>query len=259
MKLSVGETIRALRRRDGRTQEALAEALGVTGQAVSRWEAGGSYPDLELIPAHLPIFSAFPSTSCSAIRPSATKKSTPSSPESTRSASGRAATTAGWTNACPCCARRLRSSRRTSGCSLRWPTRCRRPAGGGITNGCITTKKAICSTAMTSTKATRTGRKRSKSASGCSKRRTTTRFTHAPSIYSCCCTAISGQPKRRSPAPRGARRCGTPRAAARLGGRRESGGGIRRRGAAGNGLVVLVTACLRPDLQPAALRDRYAD
>ena len=51
MKLSVGETIRALRRRDGRTQEALAEALGVTGQAVSRWEAGGSYPDLELIPA----------------------------------------------------------------------------------------------------------------------------------------------------------------------------------------------------------------
>jgi HTH domain-containing protein len=43
MKLSVGETIRALRRRDGRTQEALAEALGVTGQAVSRWEAGVSH------------------------------------------------------------------------------------------------------------------------------------------------------------------------------------------------------------------------
>ena len=116
MKLSVGETIRALRRRDGRTQEALAEALGVTGQAVSRWEAGGSYPDLELIPAIAHFFGVsidelFGYTS------ERDNKSTPSSPESTRSASGRAATTAGWTNACPCCARRLRSSRRTSGCS----------------------------------------------------------------------------------------------------------------------------------------------
>lgn len=51
MNLTLGEKIRELRRRDGRTQEMLAEALGVTGQAVSRWEAGGSYPDMELIPS----------------------------------------------------------------------------------------------------------------------------------------------------------------------------------------------------------------
>ncbi len=51
MQLQLGGKIRELRRRDGRTQEALAHALGVTSQAVSRWEASGSYPDMELIPA----------------------------------------------------------------------------------------------------------------------------------------------------------------------------------------------------------------
>ena len=51
MQLNLGEKIRELRRRDGRTQENLAEALGVTSQAVSRWEAGGSYPDMELMPS----------------------------------------------------------------------------------------------------------------------------------------------------------------------------------------------------------------
>jgi len=51
MQLDLGQKIRELRRRDGRTQEALAEAIGVTSQAVSRWEANGGYPDMEMIPA----------------------------------------------------------------------------------------------------------------------------------------------------------------------------------------------------------------
>ena len=51
MQLNIGTKIKELRRRDGRTQEALAEALGVTNQAVSRWESGGSYPDMEIVPA----------------------------------------------------------------------------------------------------------------------------------------------------------------------------------------------------------------
>lgn len=51
MQLDLGNNIRQLRRRDKRTQEALAEALGVTCQAVSRWESGGSYPDMNLIPS----------------------------------------------------------------------------------------------------------------------------------------------------------------------------------------------------------------
>ena len=51
MQLNLGQKIRELRRRDGRTQENLAEILGVTSQAVSRWEANGGYPDMEMIPA----------------------------------------------------------------------------------------------------------------------------------------------------------------------------------------------------------------
>ncbi len=51
MQLNLGEKIRELRHRDSRTQEDLANALGITSQAVSRWESGGSYPDMEMIPS----------------------------------------------------------------------------------------------------------------------------------------------------------------------------------------------------------------
>lgn len=51
MKLTLGEKIKELRKRDGRKQEDLACALGVSNQAVSRWEKDGSYPDMEMIPA----------------------------------------------------------------------------------------------------------------------------------------------------------------------------------------------------------------
>jgi len=51
MTLNLGEKIRSLRKRDGKTQESLADALGITCQAVSRWESGIAYPDMELVPA----------------------------------------------------------------------------------------------------------------------------------------------------------------------------------------------------------------
>lgn len=51
MKLNIGTKIHELRKEKGVTQEMLAAALGITGQAVSRWEAGGAYPDMEIIPA----------------------------------------------------------------------------------------------------------------------------------------------------------------------------------------------------------------
>ena len=51
MQLDLGNNIRQFRRHDRITQESLAEALGVTAQAVSRWESGGCYPDMNLIPS----------------------------------------------------------------------------------------------------------------------------------------------------------------------------------------------------------------
>ena len=51
MNIKIGEKIKQLRLRDGRKQEDLANALGVSPQAVSRWEANGGYPDMEMIPA----------------------------------------------------------------------------------------------------------------------------------------------------------------------------------------------------------------
>ena len=51
MELKIGEKIRELRKRDGRTQEEVAAALGVSNQAVSKWESLNGYPDMETIPA----------------------------------------------------------------------------------------------------------------------------------------------------------------------------------------------------------------
>ncbi len=50
MKLTIGETIKNLRREKNITQEELATMLGVTYQSVSRWENGACYPDMELLP-----------------------------------------------------------------------------------------------------------------------------------------------------------------------------------------------------------------
>lgn len=51
MNLNIGEKIKSLRKRDGITQEILASALGVSCQAVSRWELSSAYPDIEIIPS----------------------------------------------------------------------------------------------------------------------------------------------------------------------------------------------------------------
>ena len=49
MKICLAENVRAGRRERGLTQEQLAEALGVTVGAVSKWESGQSVPDVGLI------------------------------------------------------------------------------------------------------------------------------------------------------------------------------------------------------------------
>lgn len=50
MKLSIGENLKKLRAEKKVTQENLADYLDVTCQAVSRWENGAAYPDIELLP-----------------------------------------------------------------------------------------------------------------------------------------------------------------------------------------------------------------
>ena len=47
---TMGETIAALRKARGMTQEALANELGVSNQAVSKWESNASCPDVQLLP-----------------------------------------------------------------------------------------------------------------------------------------------------------------------------------------------------------------
>ena len=47
---TLGSCIRTLRMQNNLTQLQLAELLGVTDKAVSKWERGLSYPDIALFP-----------------------------------------------------------------------------------------------------------------------------------------------------------------------------------------------------------------
>ena len=49
--MELGNQIRVLRTQRGVTQEALAEHLNVSPQAVSKWERDAALPDIQLLPA----------------------------------------------------------------------------------------------------------------------------------------------------------------------------------------------------------------
>lgn len=54
--MKIGENIRALRLQKGLTQEQVAQQLGVTYQAVSKWENGTNTPDIGLLPEIAKLF-----------------------------------------------------------------------------------------------------------------------------------------------------------------------------------------------------------
>ncbi len=57
MEIKMGERIRMLRKEKGLSQEALAQMLGVSFQAVSKWETGATMPDVSLIPSIASFFA----------------------------------------------------------------------------------------------------------------------------------------------------------------------------------------------------------
>jgi transcriptional regulator with XRE-family HTH domain len=57
MIIKIGEKIKELRKKADVNQEKFAEYLGVTAQAVSKWEVEGCYPDIELLPSIANFFN----------------------------------------------------------------------------------------------------------------------------------------------------------------------------------------------------------
>lgn len=56
MELAIGKKIRTLRRQKNISQEVLAQYLGVSFQAVSKWESGSTMPDISLMPSIASFF-----------------------------------------------------------------------------------------------------------------------------------------------------------------------------------------------------------
>ena len=56
MNINIGTIIKNLRTKKQITQKQLATYLGVTEQAVSRWESGGGFPDIQLLPSIASFF-----------------------------------------------------------------------------------------------------------------------------------------------------------------------------------------------------------
>ena len=59
MNLSIGNKIKALRKEHGITQEQLADSIGISFQAVSKWENNIALPDITLVPVsytHLDVY-----------------------------------------------------------------------------------------------------------------------------------------------------------------------------------------------------------
>lgn len=54
--MTVGDTIARLRRQRNMTQAELARMVNVSNKAISKWETGRSYPDIQVFPVLADIF-----------------------------------------------------------------------------------------------------------------------------------------------------------------------------------------------------------
>lgn len=64
MELNIGKSIRRLRNENNITQEELATTIGVSAQAVSKWERNEGYPDITLLPEISAFFGVSLDTLC---------------------------------------------------------------------------------------------------------------------------------------------------------------------------------------------------
>lgn len=62
--MNIGEQIKTLRQQRGVSQEMLARQLGISAQAVSRWETGTTAPDISMLPALAYYFQVSIDTLC---------------------------------------------------------------------------------------------------------------------------------------------------------------------------------------------------
>lgn len=62
--MNIGEQIKTLRQQRGVSQETLAQQLGISAQAVSRWETGITAPDISMLPALAYYFQISIDTLC---------------------------------------------------------------------------------------------------------------------------------------------------------------------------------------------------
>ncbi len=54
--MNIGDNIKYLRTAAGLTQEQLANSLGVSFQAISKWETNSNMPDIQLLPQIAQLF-----------------------------------------------------------------------------------------------------------------------------------------------------------------------------------------------------------
>lgn len=57
MNYSIGTKIATLRKQKDITQEEMANTIGTSAQAISKWECGKNYSDIELLPIIADFFS----------------------------------------------------------------------------------------------------------------------------------------------------------------------------------------------------------